>query len=87
MTFEGLSAVTLTVSDMARSVRFYSLLGFELLYGGEDARFTSFKAGSSFLNLDLDPSFGTDRVGRVDEQRQQDLSHVVQRTPRTDGNA
>jgi catechol 2,3-dioxygenase-like lactoylglutathione lyase family enzyme len=57
MTFEQLSAVTLSISDMARSVRFYRALGFEMRYGGEDAGFTSFMAGSGFLNLDARPGF------------------------------
>jgi catechol 2,3-dioxygenase-like lactoylglutathione lyase family enzyme len=48
---EGISAVTLATHDMARAVRFYRLLGFELLYGGETASFTSFKAGGQYLNL------------------------------------
>jgi len=36
---------------MPRAVRFYRMLGFELLYGGDDAAFTSFRAGTSYLNL------------------------------------
>ncbi len=48
---QSLSAVTLATHDMARSVRFYRALGFELLYGGEDAGFTSFRAGAGFLNI------------------------------------
>ena len=48
---EGISAVTLATHDMARAVRFYRLLGFAILYGGEDARFTSFRAGAGYLNL------------------------------------
>ncbi|MGH7821427.1 MAG: VOC family protein, partial [Candidatus Binatia bacterium] len=49
---ESISAVTLVVTDMARSVAFYRRLGFELRYGGEDASFTSFRAGPGFLNLE-----------------------------------
>ena len=48
---ESLSAVTLVTQDMAMSVRFYTALGFEMLYGGESADFTSFRVGSSYLNL------------------------------------
>ncbi|MEA2626424.1 MAG: hypothetical protein QOD06_2469 [Candidatus Binatota bacterium] len=48
---ESLSAVTLGTSDMARSVRFYRGLGFELRHGGEGAAFTTFAVGSSYLNL------------------------------------
>lgn len=48
---ESISAVTLVVADMARSVRFYEALGFERLYGGEDADFTSYRVGGGYLNL------------------------------------
>jgi len=52
----ALSAITLATTDMAASVRFYRLCGFELLYGGEEASFTSFRAGDSFLNLTVEPA-------------------------------
>jgi catechol 2,3-dioxygenase-like lactoylglutathione lyase family enzyme len=48
---ESISAITLATHDMRRAVRFYTALGFDLIYGGEDARFTSFRAGSGYLNL------------------------------------
>ena len=48
---EGISAVTLATHDMARAVRFYRMLGFELVHGGEDAAFSSFRAGANHLNL------------------------------------
>jgi catechol 2,3-dioxygenase-like lactoylglutathione lyase family enzyme len=50
---EAISAVTLATRDMRRAVAFYRLLGFEFLFGGEDAAFTSFRAGkeAQFLNL------------------------------------
>jgi catechol 2,3-dioxygenase-like lactoylglutathione lyase family enzyme len=38
---EGISAITLSTHDMRRAVRFYSELGFVMLYGGEDEGFTS----------------------------------------------
>ncbi|HKM73162.1 MAG TPA: VOC family protein [Stellaceae bacterium] len=53
---ESISAVTLATHDMRRAVRFYRMLGFELLYGGEDAAFTSFRAGGNFLNLIAQPA-------------------------------
>ncbi len=53
---ESLSAVTLATQDMAHAVRFYRRLGFEMLYGGENAAFTSFRAGPNFLNLIAAPS-------------------------------
>lgn len=52
---ESLSAVTLVVKDMAESVRFYDAMGFVAVYGGAEARFTSYRAGSGFLNLQLSP--------------------------------
>src|ERR1700738_820982 len=42
--------------DMRRAVRFYRVLGFAMLYGGEDEDFTSFKAGSNFVNLIAQPA-------------------------------
>jgi catechol 2,3-dioxygenase-like lactoylglutathione lyase family enzyme len=48
---ECISAVTLAVKDMRRAVRFYRLVGFEVAFGGEDAAFTSLRAGPNFLNL------------------------------------
>lgn len=47
----GISAITLATHDMARAVSFYEKLGFALTYGGADSAFTSFRAGSGFLNL------------------------------------
>jgi catechol 2,3-dioxygenase-like lactoylglutathione lyase family enzyme len=47
----SISAVTLAISDMARSIQFYRALGFTLCYGGEKASFSSLIAGSSYLNL------------------------------------
>ena len=52
----GISAVTLATHDMRRAVRFYRLLGFAELYGGEDASFTSFRAGGQYLNLVAAPA-------------------------------
>jgi catechol 2,3-dioxygenase-like lactoylglutathione lyase family enzyme len=47
----GISAITLATRDMTRAVAFYEALGFVLKYGGPAARFTSFRAGSGYLNL------------------------------------
>ncbi len=51
MQIQHISAVTLAVQDMARSVDFYEMLGLELSYGGKDASFTTFHAGKVFINL------------------------------------
>jgi catechol 2,3-dioxygenase-like lactoylglutathione lyase family enzyme len=53
---EGISAVTLGTHEMPRAVRFYRALGFEVLHGGEESSFTSFRAGTSYLNLIAQPT-------------------------------
>jgi hypothetical protein len=51
---------------MGQAVRFYEALGFDRLYGGPEAEFTSYKAGDGFLNLQLKPDAGRQPVwGRV----------------------
>ena len=52
---DSISAITLGTHNMSRAVRFYCMLGFEIVYGGEDAAFTSFRAGTSYLNLIAQP--------------------------------
>ena len=56
MIMKHISAVTLSVRDMARSVQFYRRVGLEMSYGGQNASFTSFRIGRDSLNLVLDPS-------------------------------
>ena len=53
---EGISAVTLGTHEMPRAIRFYRALGFEVLHGGEESSFTSFRAGTSYLNLIAQPA-------------------------------
>ena len=53
---EGISAVTLGTHEMPRAVRFYRALGFELLHGGEESSFTSFRGGTSYFNLIAQPA-------------------------------
>jgi len=52
-----ISAVTLPVSDMKKSVDFYSKIpNFKIVYGGPDSQFTSFlieDTAKSYLNLKL----------------------------------
>ena len=56
MRIEKISAVTLKVASMRKSVRFYKdVLGMEVLFGGEDAFFSSLRAkdaSSPILNLE-----------------------------------
>jgi len=66
MTLEEINAVTLLVADMRRAFEFYTELGFSLAYGGPEARFTSFRVGGQFLNLDLSDDFeGAQGWGRT----------------------
>lgn len=51
----AISAVTLATHDMRRAVRFYRLLGLDVVHGGEAAPFTSLRAGGNFLNLVAEP--------------------------------
>lgn len=46
-----INAVTLVVTDMSASVRFYVQMGFTIAYGGEHAEFTSLRIGGNFINL------------------------------------
>jgi len=48
-----INAITLVVTDMAQSVRFYTDLGFTVAYGGPEAKFTSLRVGTNFVNLQL----------------------------------
>jgi len=50
---ESISAITLVTRDMGAAHDFYAALGFALLYGGADEPFTSFRAGTGYLNLQL----------------------------------
>ena len=53
---ESISAVTLATHDMSRAVRFYRALGFEIVHGGaEVSAFTSFRAGTGYINLIAQP--------------------------------
>jgi catechol 2,3-dioxygenase-like lactoylglutathione lyase family enzyme len=53
---QGINAITLATHDMARALRFYRMLGFELSHGGDTAPFSSLRAGSSHLNLIAQPT-------------------------------
>jgi hypothetical protein len=53
---ESISAITLATHDMPHAVGFYRMLGFELIHGGDGADFTSFRAGTSYLNLIAQPA-------------------------------
>jgi catechol 2,3-dioxygenase-like lactoylglutathione lyase family enzyme len=66
MTVAKISAVTLAVRDMSRSVDFYhGRVGLGVLYGGPEADFTSLKVGAGYLNLILSKAGGGSWWGRV----------------------
>ncbi len=46
-----ISAITLAITDMERSLRFYRELGLEPAYGDEASSFASFRIGDAHLNL------------------------------------
>ena len=68
MKVSKISAVTLLVSNMKRSVDFYSKIpDFKIVYGGSEAQFTSFLIDDkvkSYLNLKLNKTHSTD-FGRI----------------------
>jgi catechol 2,3-dioxygenase-like lactoylglutathione lyase family enzyme len=54
---EKISAITLATADMPRAVDFYRRLGFEILHGGPEGDFSSFRVGDGYLNLALRPGY------------------------------
>ncbi|MEM9463914.1 MAG: VOC family protein [Actinomycetota bacterium] len=60
-----INAITLVVTQMARSVDFYTDLGFTIVYGGSDQAFTSLSIGANYVNLQQTgqpPGIGWGRV-------------------------
>ena len=51
MAIKHISAVTFAVRDMACAIEFYRKLGFVLIHGDSQARFSSLRAGEAFVNL------------------------------------
>jgi catechol 2,3-dioxygenase-like lactoylglutathione lyase family enzyme len=66
-TIEKISAITLRVMNMKTSVQFYqNAVGMELLYGGEQASFSSLRANDSeSAILNLEQGDGVSRWGRL----------------------
>jgi catechol 2,3-dioxygenase-like lactoylglutathione lyase family enzyme len=67
MIVERISAVTLKVTNMARSVRFYNeILRLEVIYGGPDSSFTSLRtAGAQDAILNLEQGASSSGWGRL----------------------
>ncbi|HVJ56209.1 MAG TPA: VOC family protein [Terrimicrobiaceae bacterium] len=63
---EKISAVTLRVTNMQASVRFYkNVLGLEIIYGGERSPFTSLRTAEGTPILNLEEGDPTIRWGRL----------------------
>jgi len=63
---EKISAVTLRVTNMAASVRFYQdVLGLEIIYGGEGSYFTSLRTKDRNTILNLEYGNVTTQWGRL----------------------
>jgi catechol 2,3-dioxygenase-like lactoylglutathione lyase family enzyme len=62
---QHISAVTLAVQDMARSVEFYEKLGFKVVYGGRHSAFTTLRSGEAFVNLSAESRYEHRWWGRV----------------------
>lgn len=50
-----INAVTLVTAAMRTSCVFYEALGFEVLSGGPETSFTTYRVGDGFLNVQFDP--------------------------------
>ncbi len=57
MPVKYISAVTLAVRSMRRSVEFYRRLGFEVVHGGEQSDFSSLRSDDAFVNLAIRPDY------------------------------
>ena len=67
MNVEKISAITIKVNDMSRSMHFYNrLLGLKVLYGGENAYFSSLQTlGVKDTILNLEKGHVTPIWGRI----------------------
>lgn len=67
MIVERISAITLKVTNMARSVQFYNeILDLEIIYGGPHASFTSLRtAGAQDAILNLEQAASSSGWGRL----------------------
>jgi catechol 2,3-dioxygenase-like lactoylglutathione lyase family enzyme len=62
---QHISAVTFAVRAMPEAITFYAQLGFALVYGSPQARFSTLQAGEAFVNLTLAPNFKPTWWGRT----------------------
>jgi catechol 2,3-dioxygenase-like lactoylglutathione lyase family enzyme len=62
---QHISAVTFAVRAMPEAIAFYTTLGFTLMYGGPEARFSTLQAGEASVNLLVSPSYTPTWWGRT----------------------
>src|ERR1700682_208353 len=60
-----ISAGTLAVQDIVRSVEFYEKLGFTPVYGNGPSAFTTLRSGNAYVNLMATSGYTGRRWGRV----------------------
>jgi catechol 2,3-dioxygenase-like lactoylglutathione lyase family enzyme len=67
MLVQRISAITINVTDMARALKFYrDTLGLTMLYGGEDAYFSSLRTeGAKDVILNLERGSFSGHWGRI----------------------
>jgi catechol 2,3-dioxygenase-like lactoylglutathione lyase family enzyme len=90
---QHISAVTFAVRTMPEAITFYSQLGFTIVNGGHDARFSTLQAEDTFVNLALSPTYipawwgrTIFRVDDVDALYQAVLAHgLTPSSPPQDG--
>src|SRR5262252_6084388 len=62
---QHISAVTFAVRAMPEAITFYTQLGFTLVYGSLQARFSTLQAGEALVNLTLASNFKPTWWGRT----------------------
>ena len=62
---QHISAVTFAVRAMLEAITFYTQLGFTLVYGSLQARFSTLQAGEALVNLTLASNFMPTWWGRT----------------------
>lgn len=60
-----INAITLVTGDMTAAIRFWTVAGLELTFGGDDQPFTSLRLGDNYVNLMLDRRPRSGFWGRV----------------------
>lgn len=59
------SAVTVAARDMSKALSFYVAIGFNVVYGGPEATFSSLRSGDAYVNLSLQADYTPVWWGRI----------------------